>query len=338
MYKKRVISRLFCTLILLFSVTGLCFADWDPNDPYKMHYPQLPDCNDTGMDVLAGWKNVTKDPDPVLLETFLADDFRCTQDGLITEIHIWGSFNEDMILHDIAAPFDFVKFSLVIYSDIPADPEDPNSYSMPGEVLWETYMTPTAVRQYAIGNELFYDPDNNQVIGQDTICWQYNFEIPANRAFEQVAGTIYWLGIHYSLDVDGDEWANAADFIVFQQNYPGMFGWKTSLQHFNDGAVFTKGSSLGSDGHVAPVPQDPDEPFLITPAPWTEIRYPPGHEKEGDSIDLAFVIGGDPPAMPPDGDINKDGSVNLLDFALVAKLWLQSYYMDDLVILLSNWP
>ena len=28
-------------------------ADWNPGDPYKMHYPQLPDLNSTGMDVLA---------------------------------------------------------------------------------------------------------------------------------------------------------------------------------------------------------------------------------------------------------------------------------------------
>jgi hypothetical protein len=49
------------------------------------------------------------------------------------------------------------------------------------------------------------------------------------------------------------------------------FGWKTSLNHWNDDAVWTIGN----------------EPYN---GPWEELRYPFGHEYELQSIDLAFAI------------------------------------------------
>ena len=53
------------------------------------------------------------------------------------------------------------------------------------------------------------------------------------------------------------------------------FGWKTSYEHWNDDAVWGYGS----------------EPFG---GPWGELVYPPQHEFAGQSIDLAFRLGGTP--------------------------------------------
>ena len=53
---------------------------WNPGDPHKMHEPQLPDS--TGWDVNATFPLV------------LADDFMCMQTGWIQDIHFWGSWRD----------------------------------------------------------------------------------------------------------------------------------------------------------------------------------------------------------------------------------------------------
>ncbi len=287
MYKKCfqqliVLPVVLFLLIFMISGGGLCFGDWDESDGHKMHYPQLPDLSPSGMDVLAGPLSVPDGMPPY--EIFLADDFKCSQDGAITSIHIWGSYNQDRPLHLMNG---WPSFSLVIYSDIPADPDVQGSYSMPGEVLWQTYMPATAIREYSVGHESFYDPIFNHIIGMDTMCWQYNFVIPEDIAFVQEEGTIYWLGIHYSFDLNQDGVVDMTDLMMFSSTYPGMFGWKTSgVEHFNDDAVFTEVMTFGRDPHTVPF------------GPWAEMRYPFGHPKELESIDLAFVINGE--GLPPD--------------------------------------
>jgi hypothetical protein len=59
------------------------------------------------------------------------------------------------------------------------------------------------------------------------------------------------------------------------------FGWKTSFQHWNDDAVWGFGP----------------EPY---PGPWNELRYPLGHQQQGESIDLAFRLFG--PQEPVEWD------------------------------------
>ena len=59
-------------------------CDWKPGSPHKMHWPQLPDLGFTGIDVAA-------------TQVTLADDFKCTATGPIHDIHIWGSFDKDIL-------------------------------------------------------------------------------------------------------------------------------------------------------------------------------------------------------------------------------------------------
>jgi hypothetical protein len=195
----------------------------------------------------------------VMRPLVLADDFRCTQSGLITDAHLWCSW-----LHDERGKIDNIHLS--IHKDIPADPHEPGSYSKPGELLWEGdfgqgdfhehlfYTLPDTV----IG-EYWWDPRTQSPAGYDRNIWQIDICIDPNDAYHQEGSTdapvIYWLDVQVTVD----------------PNYWGDIGWKTSRQHWNDDAVWRM----------------PD--FLD----WQELRYPDWHEYAGQSIDLAFVITGE---------------------------------------------
>jgi len=84
---------------MCFQLTYEEDCNWEPGDPHKMHYPQLPDT--TGWDVNATW--------PVVL----ADDWRCTETGWIKDVHFWGSWRDGIQGY-------IQQFSLSIHEDIPA--------------------------------------------------------------------------------------------------------------------------------------------------------------------------------------------------------------------------
>ncbi|MGD8454113.1 MAG: GEVED domain-containing protein [Phycisphaerae bacterium] len=225
-------------------LTTPAYADWDPDQAAK--WVQFPDLSPLGIDVDA--------VEPLIL----ADDWECTMPGPIIQIHIWGSWLYDRI------PFgelpDGVIFTLSIHKDIPAD-ESPTGYSMPGEVLWLRTFQPGefSARPWATDiEEGWMTPPDMYFFPADWTCWQYNFRIPEADAFFQ-EGTpdhplVYWLDVQAQpLDPDA------------------RFGWKTSVDHWNDAAVWGQGI----------------EPY---PGPWEELRYPPGHEMHPFAIDLAFVV------------------------------------------------
>jgi len=231
------------SLCLLF-VAGTAMGDWDVDDPYK--WLQLPDLSDKGMDVDMYW-------DP------LADDWQCTDTGWVTDIHMWGSFADDILP---VAGVGSLTFQLTIYTDVPdPDPLDPANWSHPDEynVVWREVFAPGlyTVRQVHDGPEDWYDPatewwdDDNH-----NLAYQYNFLFP-ERPFWQDEGEIYWLEIQ-DLPRDGT------------RDY--TFGWKTSLDHWNDDAVH----------------------WVEVDGVWYELRYPVGHEYVGETIDLAFVITPEP--------------------------------------------
>ena len=246
----RRVFLLAVAAVLAFSVTAS--ADWDPTQPYK--WVQYPDLNDTGMDVNAC--------DPFYL---LADDFLCTTTGPLTDIHIWGSWYHDVLPEGVPTS---VAFTLSIHEDVPAD-TTAGDHSRPGDILWIMDFQPGSfsAQMWADGlTEGWYEPpDIYEPLG-DTVCWQYNFFIDAAEAFTQL-GTpdvpvVYWLDVQ-AHPLDTEAW----------------FGWKTSVDHWNDDAVWGYGP----------------EPYL---EPWYELTYPIGHEYFPESIDLAFVITGEEVVEP----------------------------------------
>ena len=230
---KRLIP-LLCIAVL----AGPVLADWEPADGHKMHFPQLPD--EDGWDVNATW--------PVVL----ADDWECSRSGWVKDIHFWGSWKggvEGVI----------TSFKLSIHADIP-DPDGSGPlYSMPGELLWEQEVLFENVDVVGIDPpvmEGWYNPDTEQVLPNDHQAYfQYNIHFPETQdLFKQKKGTIYWLKI--SAVVVSGEW-----------------GWKSSVNHWNDDAVWAVDPTYD----------------------WVDLYEP---EAFTQSLDLAFVITGDPFLIP----------------------------------------
>lgn len=227
-------------LVLLIMPSTPVLADWDPGDDYKMLFPQLPDPN--------GWDVSASNPgSPV------ADDWLCTETGYVSDIHIWGSWYEDNL-----GSTSILNFHLEIWSDQPVDPPG-IPFSHPLTLLWAGDYGPASPpgtyieRRYGEDSLQgwfdpvlpFFEPANHLE------TWQYNFFIPEEEAFIQEEGTIYWLVVQVTL-ADGSP----------------FWGWKTTLDHFNDDSV-----------------------FLDPTGQWVELYDP---LEPGLSLDQAFVITGEP--------------------------------------------
>ncbi|MHC4741220.1 MAG: DUF7901 domain-containing protein, partial [Planctomycetota bacterium] len=220
-------------------------CNWNPGDPHKMHWAQEPDLEETGLDVaMPEW-------------TSLADDFKCSETGYITDIHFWGSFADDCLPPGGPAS---LTFQITLYSDIPATPD---SHSMPGDPVWgpHTFKPCTyTVRRMADGPEGWYDPTTGDYIPVNHYkAYQYNICIDNDMAYLQQDGTIYWLEIKQVADTAG-----------LEPEY--KFGWKTTKQDlaWNDDAVYRTASGG-----------------------WSDIIYPDNHPFHPDSLNLAFVITGE---------------------------------------------
>lgn len=223
--------------LLLAAGTAPALADWFPGDPHKMHFPQLPDP--------FGW-----DVNGTAPKT-LADDWQCSETGPVDDIHIWGSWQDD-----IRGTITGIRLS--IHENIPADPTDPTSFSQPGTLLWSQNVTSsqmTIIDPYGTGDQGWFDPATGVANQNDHSDFhQINIQNIANP-FIQTFGEIYWLSV--GVDVGGPVAA--------------QWGWKTSQDHFMDDAVWREPGSTYQElfDPVITPPQSLDLAFVITPEPGT---------------------------------------------------------------------
>ena len=234
-------------LLQVRNTPGVCY--WREGEFYKIHWPQLPDLWDTGLAV-------------DMYERALADDFLCTEDGPITDIHFWGAFLDDSRPH-----INSLRFEVRIYSNVPAG--QGVSWSRPGQLLWKKEIPPysynfhektTGIRQdWFDPASKSYEPDNNKRIYQYDIC----FEDDDPNLFIQREGTVYWLELR-EIQPEG-------------QGHTHTFGWKSTERRlrYNDNAVWL-------------------HPVLG----WMPISYPVGHQYADEPLDLAFVLTGGGGAVP----------------------------------------
>ena len=254
-------ARLLGVMVLGLAVIVL------PQAAQAGNWVQLPDMSatGTGLDVLATWRADAAEV-PVYKKV-VADDFKCTQTGLITNITIWGSWLNDELNPNTA-------FKMTIRADVPAGVDAP--YSHPGTILWEmAFGAGVPVKTlYGTAPEQFYDPNTNSMLGTDTKVWKYTFNFSEAMAFTQ-RGTLadpvtYWLTVQAG-----------------QMGTEGAFGWKTSLDHNLDDAAYADTDVWGGT--------------LTGPAPapvfWDDLHYPKGHLMEGQSMDMAFMITPEPATM-----------------------------------------
>ncbi len=250
-----------CLAVMAVAVLALgapALADWWPepkDDPqnHKMHWPQMPD--PYGWDV-----NFTDLTEFGMPQKVLADDWACTQTGPVDDIHIWFSDREDV-------PEDVLQGLLVnvaIYDNVPEGPT--GEPSKPGNLLWGPVPFQPWVIFWDQGDQGWYDPNLGESVRPDhSYIYQMNItEIGAAGTidpFRQEEGEIYWL---------------AASVVDPLERQEPMLGWKTSLDHFMDDAVFIDG-----------FPED------FVPGAWTEMYDP----ETGESLDLAFVITPEPATL-----------------------------------------
>ena len=266
-------SRILCGLALasIFVFAAPVHGDWDPGDGHKMHYPQLPDL-DFGQDVLNGPYVLSAGSVPPYSK-FLADDFLCTQTGPITDLHVWGSWWDDLNPPALQPK----TFAVGIFANI-LPGVGGIDYSRPGRLLWQARLQPTE-RLYTIAQEEFFDPNQNAIVGGDTQVWQYNFDIPADEAFEQKEGEIYWLGMALLADVNGDFVVDTLDIVELPNLAPFAYGWKTSQDRFEDAAVWSE--------------LDPLDPTIPVDPVWRVLVDP----RTTEPLQLAFVITPEPASI-----------------------------------------
>ena len=221
----------------LLALTGAAWADWDPGDGHKMHYPQLPDPY--------GWDVNFTEP------KVLADDWECSQSGPVDDIHFWMSSHQD-------EPFQLLNVHASIHTDDLSNP----LFSQPGDLLWERDFDPSMfmVRDWGTGSQGWYDPNPVPPVVEPYdhfMTFQVNI-VDIYDPFIQEVGKVYWL----DLSVHGIGPLGQAEL-----------GWKTSLEHFRDDAVWADAVS-GADLQWRPL-FDPytyetlDMAFVITPEPAT---------------------------------------------------------------------
>jgi len=109
--------------------------------------------------------------------------------------------------------------------------------------------------------EWWWDPYSGMLIPcGDHQIWKYDIYIDSDNAFIQQGNPdlplVYWLDVY--VETDGS----------------AQFGWKTSIEHFNEDAV------------------------LFNENMWRELRYPEQHPQHPESVDMAFEITTEPVPEP----------------------------------------
>ncbi len=272
-----------------------------PTDPIKWSQPVV----ECAPRVFLGWNELSAYHMPPIA----ADDWQCTDDRPVTDIHWWGSY----IGWDKPVPPDVhpVAFHIAIWTDVPKNPKDFKSFSHPGKLVWEYVCT-----HYEL-NFSGYDKDPRRSAGDGTAdvfqplihdsCFQYFCRIPQDRWFYQEPGptgkNVYWLSI-----------AAIYDFQFGDAKYP--WGWKTRPHHFNDDAVRIR--SVTPDATGADWPPSVGSGYLAG----RPLEFP-----RWVSWDLAFELTTNKELVPGGGltgDLDGDGTVDFRDFAVFAGQFLQT--------------
>ncbi len=196
-------------IVLIICLSQLSAAHWIPDDGWKMHYPQRPDPH--------GW-------DVCLRRMAIADDFKCTETGLITGIHFWISWKDNFV-------DEVLRWDLCIYSD-----ED----GRPGELLWKFRDGEISIRVEEPSMQGWLCPcwknDPNRVEPENHTWYALVNITEIKEPFDQEEGEVYWLVLR----------ANAT---VYESPRPQPeVGWKTSVDEWGKPALWRPWPISVSDG------------------------------------------------------------------------------------------
>ncbi len=228
------------------------------------------------------------------LRPIVADDWLCKDKRPVTDIHWWGSFiGWDQPNPPAVMP---TAFHIGIWTDVPAGADPLHTFSHPGTLVWQNTCD-TSVWNFA-----GYDKDPRQTGEFMDSCFQFNQLLSQDEWFYQDGnepnGTVYWLSI--------------AAIYPSQTTVPYPFGMKTREHFYNDDAI--RFGMLQGGGWPP-----------VIGSQWANgmpIKYP--EDPCGVSWDMAFELStNEPPDFgTPSADLNQDGWVDFLDFAIFANQWL----------------
>ena len=174
---KRAMILLGVSLLIGAGIAG---ADWDPEDGFKMHYPQFPDSQ--------GW-------DVCFRHLLLADDFECSESGEINDIHFWIAWRDDVVdLHAL------MGWDLSIWSD---------DEGQPGRPLWRYRQATVQYRDVAPSQQGWLCPCGQENCLQTVVPNSHATGMQVNlidieEPFYQEQGKTYWLVIRAMIPVVAD--------------------------------------------------------------------------------------------------------------------------------------
>jgi len=205
MRSRIVLCRLTFLFILLFAAAAV--AD-DPGDLVK--WSQMPDMGPYGYDFSSESS----------FYSMVADDFLCSDQYPVGDLHWWGSYYEPGVLYPYPnsdnlpdptlatgepVPGMLQGFFIEFYTDVPAGTDPLMPWSHPGDQIYEEFIPITQVTEVLYGTVV-------HIGGIEENVWQYNCDLPTpffqDPDFEPQDvdgdgipdGTVYWLKIqaaHY---------------------------------------------------------------------------------------------------------------------------------------------
>ena len=245
-------------------------------------------------------------------ETLVADDWRCLRRTPVTAIVWFGSYigyaYEACGTYLMPLPIKPDHFKLTVWTDVPANPGDPNSYSHPGSSIWQ-YVTSTYDEVF-VGYDKYPHGEPNEPV------FRYSVRLPEDKWFHQPDfNEVFWLSVQAVYD-------------THQPNY--KWGWTNHQHMFNDGAV--KGiKELSGQWQWRKVVEQQDNSadmsFILFTDPnrcSTCANY--NCDTYVNFLDYADFADSWLTSVPPGGydnsDLNCDGTINWSDVAILAQQWL----------------
>jgi|GEM_PF-1012999 len=219
---------LICGLLICAAAAWPVLGDWFPGDGHKMHHPQLPDPE--------GW-------DVCLWGQAIADDFKCSETGHVTDLHFWISWKDDVIGY-------IPEWLISIHENV----INSNGTAWPGKELWRFKAGHITIREEAPSLQGWLCPcyalNTDPALQEQTV-------IPENHTrylqvnitdirepFLQTAGEVYWLivravlpiydaydypvirsAVGWKTSLDADRWGSAALWRPFLQYQQKQYGW-----------------------------------------------------------------------------------------------------------------
>ena len=196
-----------------------------------------------------GHIDVTGAPPSEYRGVFMADDFADRFSSPVVHVKWWGSYMNQQTPLQLPVP----RFLISFEEDIPADPNDPNSFSRPGKPL---------LNQVVKRDPLFPGSGTftEKPVGfsfADGPTFEYNAELHLDKDFRQKPDTVYWLKIVALYDVPANvpqellpQWgwhnrdytihnplASVPPGVVPGENQQAPVGVPFPIWHFQDDAV-----------------------------------------------------------------------------------------------------